>query len=134
MIIVHDIFICKPGNASKLAKLFKEVMAGNDELRLMWNYNGTARTSVGAHFRAYTGDVPTGQHFREANTAYNIVPGQVYDVHMWLAPGASGGAGVDIDGASFFKDTAHPYTGGWWRSSRRGRSARSAGRFADRRS
>lgn len=32
MIIVHDIFICKPGNASKLAKLFKEVMAGNTEL------------------------------------------------------------------------------------------------------
>jgi hypothetical protein len=31
MIIVHDIFICKPGNASKLAKLFKEVMAGNEE-------------------------------------------------------------------------------------------------------
>ena len=32
MIIVHDIFICKPGNASKLAKLFKEVMSGNNEL------------------------------------------------------------------------------------------------------
>lgn len=32
MIIVHDIFICKPGNASKLAKIFKEVMTGNDEL------------------------------------------------------------------------------------------------------
>ena len=32
MIIVHDIFICKPGNASKMAKLFKEVMAGNNEL------------------------------------------------------------------------------------------------------
>ena len=32
MIIVHDIFICKPGNASKLAKLFKEVMNGNKEL------------------------------------------------------------------------------------------------------
>ncbi len=32
MIIVHDTFICKPGNASKLAKLFKEVMAGNNEL------------------------------------------------------------------------------------------------------
>lgn len=28
MIIVHDIFICKPGNASKLAKLFKETMTG----------------------------------------------------------------------------------------------------------
>ena len=32
MIIVHDIFICKPGNASKMAKLFKEVMAENKEL------------------------------------------------------------------------------------------------------
>jgi predicted translin family RNA/ssDNA-binding protein len=31
MITVHDIFICKPGNASKLAKLFKEVMADNKE-------------------------------------------------------------------------------------------------------
>jgi len=30
MIIVHDIFVCKPGNASKLAKLFKEVMQDND--------------------------------------------------------------------------------------------------------
>ena len=24
MIVVHDIFICKPGNASKVAKMFKE--------------------------------------------------------------------------------------------------------------
>lgn len=32
MIIVHDIFICKPGNASKLAKMFKEAMVGNEEL------------------------------------------------------------------------------------------------------
>ena len=32
MIIVHDIFICKPGNGSKFAKLLKEVMADNDEL------------------------------------------------------------------------------------------------------
>jgi hypothetical protein len=32
MIIVHDIFICKPGNASKLAKKFKEAMADNLEL------------------------------------------------------------------------------------------------------
>ena len=31
MIIVHDIFICKPGNASRMAKLFKELMAGNSE-------------------------------------------------------------------------------------------------------
>lgn len=32
MIIVHDIFICKPGNASKLAKKFKAGMTGNNEL------------------------------------------------------------------------------------------------------
>jgi heme-degrading monooxygenase HmoA len=31
MIIIHDTFICKPGNASKLAKLFKEVMGGMGE-------------------------------------------------------------------------------------------------------
>ena len=31
MIIVHDIFVCKPGNASKLARLFKEIMADNKE-------------------------------------------------------------------------------------------------------
>ncbi len=27
MIIVHDIFVCKPGNASKAAKMFKEASA-----------------------------------------------------------------------------------------------------------
>jgi heme-degrading monooxygenase HmoA len=32
MIVVHDTFVCKPGNASKLAKLFKEVMNGQKEL------------------------------------------------------------------------------------------------------
>jgi heme-degrading monooxygenase HmoA len=32
MIIVHDIFICKPGNASKFAKMFKEAMGDNKEL------------------------------------------------------------------------------------------------------
>jgi predicted translin family RNA/ssDNA-binding protein len=32
MIQVHDIFVCKPGNASKVAKLFKEIMANEKEL------------------------------------------------------------------------------------------------------
>lgn len=31
MILVHDIFICKPGNASKLVKKFKEAMTGMNE-------------------------------------------------------------------------------------------------------
>lgn len=42
MILVHDIFICKPGNASKLAKKFKEGMSGNSELvNVMTDVTGT---------------------------------------------------------------------------------------------
>ena len=41
MIIVHDIVVCKPGNASRLAKLFKEVMGSNKELvRIMTDMTG----------------------------------------------------------------------------------------------
>lgn len=32
MIQVHETFVCKPGNASKLAKKFKEAMEGSSEL------------------------------------------------------------------------------------------------------
>ena len=42
MIIVHDIFICKPGSASKLAKLFKEVMGKNSEtVNIMTDLTGS---------------------------------------------------------------------------------------------
>jgi|GEM_PF-147406 hypothetical protein len=41
MIIVHDTFICKPGNASKAAKLFKEMMGDNKEfVRVMTDVTG----------------------------------------------------------------------------------------------
>jgi hypothetical protein len=41
MIIVHDTFVCKPGNASKLAKLFKESMKGNkDMVNIMTDMTG----------------------------------------------------------------------------------------------
>jgi hypothetical protein len=40
MIIVHDIFICKPGNASKLAKLFKEVMTNDETVHIMTDLSG----------------------------------------------------------------------------------------------
>ncbi len=43
MLIVRDIFIAKPGQASKLAKLFKKAMAGEGNTRVMTdlvsNYN-----------------------------------------------------------------------------------------------
>ena len=41
MIIVHDTFICKPGNASKLAKKFKEAFSGSGEiLQIMTDMTG----------------------------------------------------------------------------------------------
>lgn len=33
MIIVHETFVCKPGNASKLAKLFKSAMGDSGEVQ-----------------------------------------------------------------------------------------------------
>ncbi|KKW48362.1 MAG: hypothetical protein UY99_C0004G0017 [Parcubacteria group bacterium GW2011_GWA1_59_11] len=33
MIHIHDIFVCKPGNASKLAKLCKEAMTADKHVR-----------------------------------------------------------------------------------------------------
>jgi len=41
MIIVHDIFICKPGNASKVAKMFKTSMSGSsDVVNIMTDMTG----------------------------------------------------------------------------------------------
>jgi hypothetical protein len=40
MIIVHDIFVCKPGNASKLAKMFKEAMAKEKNVSIMTDVTG----------------------------------------------------------------------------------------------
>ena len=41
MIIVHDTFVCKPGNASKMAKMFKEAMKGwGDVVNIMTDMTG----------------------------------------------------------------------------------------------
>lgn len=41
MIIVQDTFVCKPGNAGKSAKLFKEVMKGDKNvLHIMTDMTG----------------------------------------------------------------------------------------------
>jgi heme-degrading monooxygenase HmoA len=58
MIIIHDIFICKPGNASKVAKMFKEAMAGNSELihimtDMSGQYNKVVMVSKHASLAAY---------------------------------------------------------------------------------
>ena len=58
MIIVHDIFICKPGQACKFAKLFKEVMADNDNLvnimtDMTGNYNKVVMVTQYESLTAY---------------------------------------------------------------------------------
>ena len=58
MIIVHDIFIAKPGNASKLAKLFKEVMSGMDGMTdimtdMTGQYNRVVMVSKYENLAAY---------------------------------------------------------------------------------
>ncbi len=41
MIIVHDTFVCKPGNASKVAKLFQDAIANNtDVVNIMTDMTG----------------------------------------------------------------------------------------------
>jgi uncharacterized protein (UPF0248 family) len=41
MIIVHDTFVCKPGNAGKAAKIFKDMMANNkDFVHVMTDLTG----------------------------------------------------------------------------------------------
>lgn len=41
MIIVHDIFVCKPGNASKVAKMFKESIGkGPNVVHIMTDVTG----------------------------------------------------------------------------------------------
>lgn len=40
MIIVHDVFNCKPGNASKLAKLFKEWAEKQKDTYVMTDLTG----------------------------------------------------------------------------------------------
>ena|ERR1700761_2815902 len=56
MIIVHDSFVCKPGNASKAAKLFKESMAGNPNfVSVMTDLTGQYhRVIMVSHFESLT--------------------------------------------------------------------------------
>ena len=72
MIIVHDIFICKPGNASKLAKLFKEVMSGNSELTnimtdMTGQYNRVVMVSQYENLTAYENSWKKYEEDTEAN-------------------------------------------------------------------
>jgi hypothetical protein len=83
MIIVHDSFICKPGNASKLAKLFKEVMADNTDLvnimtDLTGDYNKVVMVSkfenlagFEASFQKYMHDTDEAKKMKEKMKGYH---------------------------------------------------------------
>ena len=76
MIIVHDTFICKPGNASKLAKKFKEVMAGNSELvnimtDMTGQYNRVIMVSKFENLTAYEQSWENYKQDTEANKKMN---------------------------------------------------------------
>lgn len=71
MIIVHDIFVCKPGNASKLAKLFKEVMTGNEELvNIMTDATGQFnRVIVVTKYESLTGYEQSWEKYKQDTEA-----------------------------------------------------------------
>lgn len=82
MILVHDIFICKPGNASKLAKKFKEAMTGNLEVvniltDLAGQFNKVVMvtkydnlTAYEESFKKYMEDSEEMKKMKEAMTGY----------------------------------------------------------------
>lgn len=81
MIIIHDIFICKPGNASKLAKKFKEAMMGDEVVNIMTDMSGqynkvvivTKYESLTAYERSwekYKEDTEANRKMMEAMAGY----------------------------------------------------------------
>lgn len=83
MIIVHDTFICKPGNASKMAKMFKEIMSGNSEfVHIMTDLTGqynrvimvSKYDSLSAYeqnFEKYMKDAEVMKKMKEAMAGYH---------------------------------------------------------------
>jgi len=82
MIIVHDIFVCKPGNASKMAKMFKDMMSESKEVThiltdMTGQYNRVIMVSqydnLGAYeksFEKYMKDSPEMKKMKEKMKDY----------------------------------------------------------------
>lgn len=87
MIIVHDIFICKPGNASKLAKKFKEAMTGNDELvnimtDMTGSYNRVVMVSKYDNLTAYEKSWEKYKEDSEAMKKMNEAMAGYHDMYL----------------------------------------------------
>ncbi|HSF46264.1 MAG TPA: NIPSNAP family protein [Chitinophagaceae bacterium] len=75
MIIVHDTFICKPGNASKLAKLFKEVMANQSEtLNILTDMSGQYnRVVIVSQYESLTAYEQSWEKYKEQSEEMKIM-------------------------------------------------------------
>jgi len=87
MIIVHETFICKPGNASKLAKMFKEAMTGNKELvnimtDMTGQYNKVVMVSQFENLTAYEQSWETYKQDTEAMKKMNEVMKGYQDMYL----------------------------------------------------
>jgi heme-degrading monooxygenase HmoA len=87
MIIVHDTFICKPGNASKMAKMFKEAMAGNAELvnimtDMTGQYNKVVMVSKYENLTAYEQSWEKYQKDEEAMKKMKEIMTGYHDMYM----------------------------------------------------
>jgi hypothetical protein len=95
MIIVHDIFVCKPGNASKLAKLFKEWADTQKQTYVMTDVTGqwhrvivaSTHDSLAAYeenFKKMMADSPENramnEKFKDVNDMYVSGSREIYKV------------------------------------------------------
>ena len=96
MIIVHDIFVCKPGNASKIAKKFKEGMTGNSDLvNIMTDMTGqfnrvimvTKYDNLTAYEKSWEKYQEKSEEMKKMEQAMAGLPGYVSD---WIARDLSG--------------------------------------------
>jgi heme-degrading monooxygenase HmoA len=67
MIIVHDTFVCKAGNASKLAKKFKDAMKGFSEVvQIMTDMTGQYnRVIMVSHYDSLTAYEKSWEKYKE---------------------------------------------------------------------
>ncbi len=80
MIIVHDIFVCKPGNASKAAKMFKEMMAKSPNvLHIMTDITGQYhRVIMVSQYNSLA-------EFEKSMEAYNNPPPEMKEMMKGMA-------------------------------------------------
>ena len=95
MIIVHDIFVCKPGNASKMAKLFKEWAQTQKDMEILTDMTGqwhrvisvSKHDSLAAYeesFKKMMADTPENramnEKFKDMNEWYVSGSREIYKV------------------------------------------------------